>query len=65
MSDETSSPMIALPARRYQWLDRATKLTGVILIAGGLNAGGDTPTGIALAVIGVVIGLSTVMIDKQ
>ncbi|WP_435345886.1 hypothetical protein [Haloarchaeobius sp. HRN-SO-5] len=51
--------------RRYRWLDRATKLAGIALIAGGLEVGGDTAIGIALAALGVAVGLATVLIDKQ
>jgi hypothetical protein len=65
MSDGTQSARFALTTRRYRWLDRITKLIGVALIAGGLEAGGGTPAGIALAAFGVTIGLSTVIIDKQ
>lgn len=52
-------------ARQYQWLDRATKLTGIALIAAGLEVGGDTVLGIVLAILGVAIGLTTVIIDTQ
>lgn len=51
-----------LTGRQYRWLDRVTKLFGVGLIAGGLEAGGGTLTGIILALAGVLIGLSTVVI---
>jgi hypothetical protein len=54
------------PTARQRWFDRATKLVGVGLIAAGLNAGGSTPRGIALAVAGVAIGLSTVVLfDRE
>ena len=51
-----------LTGRQYRWLDRVTKLLGIGLIAGGLDVGGGTPTGILLAAAGVLIGLSTVVI---
>jgi hypothetical protein len=51
--------------RSYRWLDRVTKLTGVALVAAGLEVGGDTAPGIALAALGVAFGLATVIIDKQ
>jgi len=51
--------------RRYRWLDRVTKLTGVALVAAGLEVGGDTVPGIGLAALGVAFGLATVIIDKQ
>ena len=40
---------VALSDRQYRWLDRTTKLAGVALIAAGLEVGGGTRTGIALA----------------
>lgn len=49
----------------YRWLDRLTKLSGVLLIAAGTDAGIASGTGIALAVAGVILGLSTVPIDTQ
>lgn len=52
-------------ARQYRWLDRATKLTAVALVAVGLEVGGDTTLGIALATLGVAVGLATVIIDTQ
>jgi hydrogenase maturation factor HypE len=51
-------------ARQYRWLDRTTKLVGVCLVAGGLEVGGDTVLGIALATVGVAFGLTTVLIDN-
>ncbi|TQQ80099.1 hypothetical protein [Halonotius roseus] len=51
-----------LTGRQYRWLDHVTKLLGIGLIAGGLDVGGGTPTGILLAAAGVLIGLSTVVI---
>jgi hypothetical protein len=51
-----------LTGRQYRWLDRVTKLLGVSLIAGGLEAGGSTPIGMVLAICGVLIGISTVVI---
>ena len=55
---------VTLSDRQYRWLDRATKLVGVVLIAAGLEVGGSTPAGIALATIGVACGLTTVLIDN-
>ncbi len=54
-----------MSARRYRWLDRLTKLAGVALIAAGLEVGGDTLPGVALAALGVALGLATVLISKQ
>ncbi|MFT4921897.1 MAG: hypothetical protein ACI8XM_001104 [Haloarculaceae archaeon] len=64
MSDQHSHSPLAVSARQYRWLDRVTKLLGVALIAVGLEVGGDTVAGIALAVLGVVCGLTTVIIDS-
>jgi hypothetical protein len=55
---------VALSDRQYRWLDRTTKLAGVALIAAGLEVGGGTRTGIALATVGVACGLTTVLIDN-
>lgn len=52
----------ALPARRYRWLDRGTKLLGVVLVAGGLAVGGHTVAGVALAAVGTGLGLLTVFV---
>lgn len=52
-------------ARQYRWLDRASKLLGVALIATGLHLGGGTPAGLAVAAAGVAAGLLTVLIDNQ
>jgi len=54
---------VRLSKRQYRWLDRATKLAGVGLIAVGLEVGGDTLGGIALAALGVTLGLATVFIN--
>jgi hypothetical protein len=54
----------ALSGRQYRWLDRTTKLAGIALIAAGLEVGGDTLAGVALAALGVACGLTTVFIDK-
>jgi hypothetical protein len=55
---------LALSASQYRWLDRVTKLLGVALIAAGLEVGGGTTAGIVLAVLGVTIGLLTVLVDS-
>lgn len=54
----------SLSGRQYRWLDRLTKLLGITLVALGLEVGGDTATGIALAALGVTFGLTTVIIDS-
>lgn len=56
---------VALDPRRYRWVDRFSKLVGVALIAGGIEAGGATLAGIALAVAGVGIGLLTTVIRRD
>jgi hypothetical protein len=65
MTGSRSGRQLALPARQYLWLDRATKLIGVALIAAGLEVGGDTVLGLGLAVLGVIFGFTTVIIEKQ
>jgi hypothetical protein len=56
---------LALSARRYRWVDRITKLVGVAFVAAGLETGGGTLAGIALATIGVALGLATVFIEND
>jgi hypothetical protein len=60
----TSGGEVTLSTRQYRWLDRTTKLAGVALIAAGLDVGGGTLAGIALAATGVACGLTTVLIDN-
>ncbi|MBX0293338.1 hypothetical protein [Haloarcula nitratireducens] len=64
MTDGHAPGGFALSARQYRWLDRATKLTGVALIAAGLEAGGGTTTGLLFATLGVACGLATVFISQ-
>ncbi|WP_353635440.1 hypothetical protein ABSL23_16455 (plasmid) [Halobacterium sp. NMX12-1] len=54
-----------LPATQYRRLDRVSKLVGLALVAGGLAVGGDTAVGLALAMIGAVIGVLTVFIEQS
>ena len=56
---------LALSERSYRWVDRASKLAGIGLIAAGLEVGGDTLPGVALAGAGLAVGLATVFITKQ
>ena len=56
---------LTLPARRYRWLDRATKLLGVGLVAVGLELGGGTVEGVLVAALGVGLGLTTVFIERE
>jgi hypothetical protein len=55
----------ALSDRRYRYLDRATKLVGLALVASGLNAGGDTLTGLTLGALGALLALTTVFVRRQ
>ncbi|MFC5367509.1 hypothetical protein [Salinirubrum litoreum] len=55
----------ALSPRTYRYLDRATKLVGVGLVAAGLNAGGDTLTGLTLGVVGALLALTTVFLRSD
>lgn len=54
-----------LTTRQYRWLDRATKLTGILLIAAGIDVGGATAAGLLLAGVGVAIGLTTVFLNME
>ncbi|EMA63895.1 hypothetical protein [Halorubrum lipolyticum] len=65
MTESSGLRLAELSPRRYRWADRATKLVGVGLIAAGLDAGGGTTEGVALAALGVALGLATVLIDKH
>lgn len=56
---------LALPEKRYQRVDRATKLGALALVATGLDVGGGTPEGIALAAAGTALGLLTVFIQRH
>jgi hypothetical protein len=56
---------LRLTTRQYRWLDWGTKCLGLALITAGLEVGGDTLTGIVLAITGVAVGLTTVIIDTQ
>jgi len=56
---------LTLPESSYRWVDRASKLAGVGLIAAGLAVGGDTAAGVVLAAVGVAVGLATIFISKQ
>jgi hypothetical protein len=56
---------LALPARTYRHLDRVSKLLGLGLVALGLDVGGSTPTGLALAAVGTTLALTTVFVRRQ
>lgn len=61
MSDVSKRPVLA--PRTYRWVDRVTKLAGVLLVALGFEAGGHTFTGVALGVIGATLALSTIFVE--
>ncbi|WP_135807019.1 hypothetical protein [Halorussus marinus] len=56
---------VALSARTYRHLDRASKLLGVGLVALGLDAGGDTLAGLALGAVGAALALATVFLRRD
>jgi hypothetical protein len=56
---------LALPAGRYRLVDRASKLGALALVATGLEVGGGTLTGLALAAAGTVLGTLTVFIKQS
>jgi len=57
--------MTSRSRRRYRVLDTTTKLLGLALVAGGLEVGGSTPTGLALAVAGVASATLTVFLSHE
>ncbi|WP_254534864.1 hypothetical protein [Halomarina litorea] len=65
MSNHYENRKRTLSERQYHWVDRVTKLLGVALIGTGLHVGGGTATGIAVAALGVVVGLLTVIINRE
>jgi hypothetical protein len=60
---DTDEP--TLSARQYSLLDTTSKLAGLGLVTAGLDAGGATPTGLALAVVGVICATATVFISNE
>lgn len=56
---------LAVSDRTYRWIDRATKLGGIALIAAGLEVGGTTPEGVVLGAAGVALGLATVFVNDD
>ncbi|MFB6131602.1 MAG: hypothetical protein ABEJ28_12365 [Salinigranum sp.] len=60
----TRTPVTMSP-RAYRFVDRLTKLLGVVLVAAALELGGGTPTGLVLGALGVAFGLSTVFIERE
>jgi len=64
-ADTTGVGGLVVPARTYRHLDRASKLLGLGFVALGLDVGGSTPTGLALAAIGTALALTTVFVRRQ
>ena len=60
-----SSTKRSLPSGTYRWVDITTKLGGLVLVAGGLEAGITSALGVALAFAGVLLGVSTVFITQN
>jgi hypothetical protein len=54
-----------LTERRYRLVDTASKLLGLALVAAGLEVGGSTPAGIALAVAGTASATVTVFLSHE
>jgi hypothetical protein len=63
---EVDAPIrVSLSDRRYSLLDTASKLLGLGLVAAGLDAGGGTPVGLALAVAGAVCATATAFVTNE
>lgn len=56
---------VVLGHRAYRAVDVATKLVGVALFAGALDLGIASAPGAALALAGVVLGVSTVFVTEH
>jgi hypothetical protein len=56
---------VKLTARQYRLLDTTSKLVGLGLVAAGLEVGGSTPAGIALAIAGAACATATVFITNE
>ncbi|WP_146418070.1 hypothetical protein [Haloarcula hispanica] len=56
---------VELTERQYRLLDTTSKLVGLVLVAAGLEIGGSTPTGIALAIVGAACATATVFITNE
>ncbi|MDZ7850519.1 MAG: hypothetical protein U5K70_06830 [Halodesulfurarchaeum sp.] len=56
---------LSVETDRYRWLDVGTKLAGVSVIAIGLETGIESAPGLAIALAGVLLGVSTVFITRQ
>jgi hypothetical protein len=56
---------VKLTERQYRLLDTTSKLVGLVLVAAGLEVGGSTSTGIALAIVGAACATATVFITNE
>ncbi|MFB6071063.1 MAG: hypothetical protein ABEJ76_08565 [Halanaeroarchaeum sp.] len=56
---------LLLAGRTYRVVDVATKVAGVGLLAGGFELGIGSAPGVALALAGAAIGVSTVFVTEQ
>ena len=54
-----------LSGRTYRLVDAATKLVGVGLLAGALEVGIVSTPGVALALAGALLGVSTVFVSDD
>lgn len=55
----------SISRRTYRRLDTGSKLLGLALVAVALEIGGDSPTGLALAVVGAMCATATVFINNE
>ncbi|MDS0261231.1 hypothetical protein NDI56_17665 [Haloarcula sp. S1CR25-12] len=55
----------ALTESRYRLIDTASKLVGLALVAAGLDVGGSTPAGLALALAGTACATLTVFLSYE
>ncbi|AAV46145.1 unknown [Haloarcula marismortui ATCC 43049] len=56
---------VELTERQYRLLDTTSKLVGLALVAAGLEVGGGTLAGIALAIVGAACATATVFITNE
>lgn len=56
---------VSLSEQQYRLLDTVSKLLGLGLVAVGLEVGGSTPTGFALAVAGALSATLTVFLTHE
>lgn len=56
---------VALHGRTYRIVDVVTKLIGVVLIVAALETGIASAPGLALALVGALLGVSTVFVTEE